>query len=385
MNRVENILPRLAVALALILAIATGLILLGQREVGSNPSATNTKESGMAAVVELLRRSGYKVKLDRSIRPRLREGTVPVMVKSVYWNQESAEQQELEENYLEFIKKGGRGIRVWINDTLTDQDFAALKTETFTSRMTGAKYQILAEPAPGPGMWEQTLPHFKARPGELPLITGKSTDFAFARPYYKGIALWIRQGHTGSNRMLAQHDHAAAWLESITRFVDKDQTLVILEAGTGNAEAPNHLRQIGAWADVARWQLFALIGLVLFTWSRRFGVPDREGLQARGAREVLDALSLVLMRAGRRDQALSMILNAGYDRIRAALRAPLTVKNEDLLPATTPEVVDAVARIRHMITVNPPAKTAVEAARALQIALDNLEQQEKARHAPATR
>ncbi len=385
MKRSVSILPRLAASLALILIVASILILMGEREVRTNPSATSTKESGMAAVVELLRRSGYRVVIDRSTRPRLRPGSVPIFPRPLSSNPEDPAQSELEENYLAFIKSGGRGIRVWINDRLRDSDLVAMKPQTFTSRATGAKYQILAETPPNFDGWEQTIPPFKSAEGELPLIEGKESDFAFVRPYYKGVAMWIRHGHTGSNRMLAQNDHAAAWMEAITRFVDKNQTLVILEAGAGNAEAPNHLRQLGAWADVARWQFFALIALVLFTWSRRFGVPDRENLQTRGARDVLDALSLVLMRAGRRDQALSMVLSAAYDRIRSCLRAPLTVKNEDLLPATTPEVVDAVARVRHLIVVNPPAKDAVAAARALQLALEQLEEREKARHAPQAR
>ena len=57
--------------LAGFLLITAALLFSAREERLAYPSATNVRASGYAAFAELLRRDGYRVTIDRSIRPRI--------------------------------------------------------------------------------------------------------------------------------------------------------------------------------------------------------------------------------------------------------------------------------------------------------------------------
>ena len=57
--------------LAGLLLITAALLFSARTERRAYPSATNVRASGYAAFAELLRRDGYRVTIDRSIRPRI--------------------------------------------------------------------------------------------------------------------------------------------------------------------------------------------------------------------------------------------------------------------------------------------------------------------------
>lgn len=390
---------RLATVLLVILVAASVLFVFGREDETATPSATNTKASGLAAFAELLRRDGYQVTLDRS--PRLRRDPQEIVLAAEIYARspepnpfgqpsEDPVQTQTQNSLERHTGQGGRLVVLHL-PSLFDTTQTTPETDVFENRLTGQEFTVSTYPFPPAGENPYfpseedpffLLPDPVAPEKTIPLLENEERDFAYIAPDGQGWSLHIITGAAATNRYIGENQNAEALLFLIRRFAPPGSTIVFAESSLGNAGQPSLLREIGPWAVAALWQAFLLLAVLAYTLGRRFGLPVAEPVVAQGARELLDAMSVTLARAKRRDHALFTLLDQAYERIQKAARAPAGSSPSDLGELAHPALAAVITRIRTRYGTDVPKKEAVTLAQDLERELQTFESQERARRAP---
>jgi hypothetical protein len=142
-------------------------------------------------------------------------------------------------------------------------------------------------------------------------------------------------------------------------------TLVFDESMIGNAEAPTVANTLGKWAVAARWQAGILFVVLIYTLSRRFGLPVTERRSVRGSRELFDAISDVFRRTGNTGLALDNLLVECDQRIRRVLSAPNSAKRSDILQMAPVALREQYLHVSEHANANSSPRKAADAARKL--------------------
>jgi len=307
-------------ALLGLLVLSGGLLYLGQREGVPQPSADSYNPSGSRALAELLRQSGFRVRVERSSKPTFEKSDLAVAFKigadeylpaGVSGSQETP----LRGRIRSHLEAGGRVLilhlpyrfdtaskhafenqhQVFLHSNESEaQDFVVSAGESLTESIA---YDPLVEDEPGLGI----------------AFDEASLEFARLSSYQEGTVGSVYDATGFTNRFLDREDNAAFALWIVSMLNPGKDRVVILEAMHSAPIDPGLLSMLGPWAVGGWWQCVLLFLVIAYSLGRRFGLPEVDRREQRGGRELVDAYADVLGRARMARIALKKIVQS-YDR-----------------------------------------------------------------------
>ncbi len=348
------------------------------------PSVTSTRASGYAAFAELLKRDGYDVRLDRSVRPQFAKGDVVIAVTRGSSDpfQEPTVDEMLGERPLDLhrdqieahLRDGGSVIEI-INSEYFDQ--ASEQTETVqrnavSSQDPSRTYNLsLPIESYGYSAFEPDAAPYNA------WIVGEYSFVEYAH-FGGGLLVTVGEGLPITNRYLDQDQNAEFFLSLVRNVAPAGSRIVFDESGIGNADDPTVANTLGEWAVAARWQAGLLFAVLIYTLSRRFGTPETETRAVRGSRELFDAVADVFRRTSNTGLALDNLLVECDQRIRRVLNAPTTAKRSDILQTAPIALRDQYLLVSEHANANSSPRRATAAAARLLHLLEEFERDSRA-------
>ncbi|MEZ0326169.1 MAG: DUF4350 domain-containing protein [Fimbriimonas sp.] len=331
-------LPRIAWVGLAILALAAIMLSLGKRETQSFPTADSFAPSGSAALAALLEQQGYRVSIDRSLRPKLHADDLviafeiaepPTLMEAV---QEGVEEgsdtphtefdKPFNKELLSFLKSGGRALILPIDTDYLAASKAVLSAPIPLRAVTGGQ----------PLQVNMAGSQAEVRKATEELTTSFTTVGLWHGPdgdsmvdgvrVGEGTAFVLWNGIIGTNRFIDRADNAALLLQLASVLAPKGSRVVFTEAAFGNVEEKGFLQALGAWADAAWQQLLLLAAVVIYTLGKRLGLPDESKGRQRGTRELVDALADTMNRTHATNLALTTALTRADAELRMALKLP---------------------------------------------------------------
>jgi hypothetical protein len=363
-------------ALLGVLLVTVALIFSAREDRQGYPSVTNMRASGYAAFAELLRRDGYQVRLERGVRPEFARDEVVIAVTRPYFNKDDAWDAPLsdprlhphEEQILQHLENGGAVIELINWEQFERASGQAVGARTVVSASDPARTYLLSLPN---NPFETTTYATEATSyGAWFLGEYSYVDYTV---HGDGMLVTVGEGLPLTNRFLDREQNAEFGLALVRSVAPRGSKLVFDESGIGNAEAPSVANTLGPWAVAARWQAILLFVVLLYTLSRRFGLPETEKRAVRASRELFDAVSDVLRRTGNTGLALDNLLIECDQRMRRVLNAPGTMKRSDLLQAVPAALREQYLRVSEHANANVPSRKATEQAARLLALLEAFE------------
>lgn len=365
--------------LAGLLVLTIALVFSAREETVSYPSITNTKASGYAAFAELLRRDGYEVALDRSPRPKYAKTDVviaPVRPLQEMDFEAPFGEPKPEARYdalLEHVRQGGTVIELihWEQFRRGSEEAQAARTVVAANDPKRAyRINMIYNP-----FEPTTFDIVEASYGAW--FLGEYSFVYFTR-VGDGLLVTVGEGLPATNRFLGEEQNAAFFLDIVRSAAPAGSRIVFDEAGIGNADAPTVTNTLGRWAEFARWQALALFVIVVFTLSRRFGLPETERRRVKSSRELFDAISDVFRRTANTGLALDNLLIECDHRLRSVLNAPSSLKRSEVLRLVPAVVRDQYLVVSELANANAPPRKSVEHAAKLLSLVEAFEQDSRA-------
>lgn len=360
------------------LLLATGtLLLLGRESNNTFPSANNPKPSGFAVFAEVLRRQGYEVNIELNSRARISQDAVLVVCElennfSYDYIEDEFRNPAVEQTISKHEEAQGAFVSFYLpNDFDAASRNASPINEVTLIGNPPRKYQVTDYDAYGDGLVTNY---------PLAVNSGHSV-LAYKDTHYTNPYIYIDNGIAATNRFIRQADNAQYLLDIFESQFSKDKLIVFYEPSWGHEVNPTIFESIGGWAVAAWWQLLILIGIVIFTLNRRFGTIIEDHVKERGMSDVLLAMSHLLKRSKKHDQAVFILLDQAYERIRKATRASPSTSPADLARLVPPDLQKVIHEIRTSYGVQKPSAEWIRMARTLEIELQNFENETKSRTA----
>ena len=345
-------LPLIAWGLAGLLAIAAGLITLGQQDQRADPEVKSYGPSGMSAFAELLRKNGVDVSINQESKPKLGPNDIAVAFRIIkptadnLFGQTETPEDRFEDNFWQFIENGGSGIVLPLR-----QDYLEASRSTqgypFTTvkdLATGQSFNITSSRVQTSTSFD--LPTATSNADYMDLWKDAPDLFLRAYRYGKGTALVVRDGIGVTNRFIDKNDNAKAFTALVAILAKSHKHVVFTEASFGNVSDPGILEAVGPWANAA-WQQLIVLGLVVvYTLGKRFGIAEERRTVQRGSRELLDAVADTFGRAKSTQAALATASSSADTDLRLVLKLPKDAtrsERDKLIPVT---LQNALARLQ---------------------------------------
>lgn len=366
-------ITNLSLALMGLLLAAFAIFFIDQGSKYAWPSITSNRPSGYMAFAELLRRDGYEVVLERSVSPRLQPGDLAICPQIVQalseWEKILAEEDgdapkdldtpkmdddPIKAALVKHVRSGGSLVYFPVPRFFDDQSKVVEKDMDVLRGEGKGKASVafgdITRSAQERPYWSQAdreTPVWTT-PNRVPLISIGS--YGDARI---GI---VADGIMATNRFLDEGDNARVLLDLIRETAKPGSRVVFVESVFGNSEGSGLFAAIGPWAGAARWQALLLLFVIIFTLSRRFGLPEVEHPIERGTRDMLVALSTTMRSSRRGQMALEAIASDAIERARRILRLPPSTSAKDILDRLPPGLATSIRNVglRDM-TSKPPA------------------------------
>jgi hypothetical protein len=280
-------LPTVVWVLVALLLGSALLMLVGAPDERFLPTAGNYAPSGTAAFAELIRRDGYQVAVDTAPKPVARPGDLQIF----FWLGADAGPAEPPRSSAKRL-------------TFAVSAAAEPYTQQAQSQLDGSQMQVSVDGTALPGVT-----------GRLPLWTAGGDQFTITSCPPSG--LQVRGFAGATNRYIDQADNAAFALWHVRRLARPGGRVVFCEAAYAQSN-PSLAQQLGPWAVALKWQAILFAAVVLYTVSRRFGLPSAQKAEARGTREFVDGLADTMLRAKHSDWALRLIIEDAERKLRHA-------------------------------------------------------------------
>lgn len=358
-------------ALIVLMVGAAAMLVVGDDTGQAFPSANSYNPSGLKGFAELLQQDGYQVAVDTDVRPRLKPGDLVIAprIASDYENFNDAMQGEdvpqIDKSLDEFADKGGTVLQLGFG-----QDFAAAtkSAENYTVTLGKKDYEVTSlEDDPG-----------AVSPPEGTFDDDNPDLGAWKKGNGKFVGVLI--GLVATNRFLDRADNAAYLLDLVHSFAKPGSRIVFAEASFGNRTQRGLLEDIGPWMQSAFWQVVIVVGVAVFAAGRRFGLPVADRYYERGTKELVAAMGGALRRSRKHDQALMIMLDDAYERIRNAVRAPMGTDPAALTKMASPALAIVITKIRSCYGAQVPPADAIELASTLENLLREFEAEAKSEH-----
>lgn len=353
-------LPAFVWVLGGLLALGWLALALGRAEGAAMPSADSRAPSGLAAFAELLRREGYRVRIDRLAKPKLAPDEVAICALV-----EDAPSGGAAEDH---IAQGGRvlllpftpqfdeasrsaaGTAAWKNDAEDE-----LRTSVMGSHLDLAHNEVGLPQADAWAVW-----------------WNDEEDAAVLYRYGNGVAAELADGIVATNRFLDQRDNAALLLNVFRWLAPPGSRVVFVEASIGLGRDPGLLAVIGPWAQALGWQAVVLFLVVVWTLGQRFGLPEAARTRQRGARELVDAIGQIYARSRATGLALEAAAANADARLRRHLKLPRDATREARNRAIPEPLAAALDAVERAADLRPSARQALPLVRTLDRELDAL-------------
>lgn len=306
-----------------LMVLAAGSLYLGRRDAVAKPSADSYSPSGGRALAELLRRSGFPVRIERSSRPRLHreEVVLAFLVRPENpwsFNREPDPENPLRMSLREHLESGGRGLFLNIRES-----FPVASRHAFANRH---EVQLESSASDEPdfvvssgGVPEGPVspdPFVRDEPGLGVAHNQMGEEVVRLTNFQTGMILSIADATGFTNRFLDREDNAAFALWAVGLMAPDKGPIVILEALHSPPVDPGLLALLGPWAIGAWWQMVLCFLVIAYTLGRRFGIPEVDRVAQRGGRELVDAMADVMVRANMGRMALKRVVQAADREVR---------------------------------------------------------------------
>ncbi len=319
----------LCAALAGLLIVSGGLMLLGRNERKANPSATSYQPSGTMAFRELLEQSGYKTEVTLSTRPKIAAGDLLVVfdylvsADETFFRALSKQAPKAQEAVTEHLKAGGRVLLLPVDREFAESSkLASTTSSAIHSPDSGTPIPLSLGTGQDP---ETNAMQYLEDAPRAPVslwLTASDEPFAEAMRYGTGRLIVVRDGIFATNRFLDRKDNARVAVGLVLGLARPGSRVVFDEAGFGNAVEPGLLESIGPWAEAVWFQFLFLFVVVVFSLGKRFGLPTIDRRPQPGARELLQAVSYTLRRGRMTSAALDLTVRDAERVLRRALQIP---------------------------------------------------------------
>jgi hypothetical protein len=352
-------------ALLGILVIAVGIIALGTRETEPFPSAQSYLPSGSSALMELFRRSGYKVVVDQNTEPNLQPGDVAVaffpitpLTSKSFFNMDEAERDPTREKLDAFVADGGKLMSFPLSANFHEASTRALNARATVESKSGQKATVSGSEFGRP------TPYLDGSPtDEYQLWGTRQGQVASLRRVGKGQDLVFSDGLLATNRFIDREQNALVVMDAARTIARPGSRVVFVEAAFGNASVPALTELIGPWAKAA-WLQLLLLGVVLvYTLGKPFGLPDAERRKQRGTRELLDAMADTLRRGRMTKLALHSVYDDANRLLRKWFRTPRDTSRMDPEAQSLVDLHHALNRVEAAIQIGAPEDEAARMVR----------------------
>lgn len=337
-----------------LLALGWLLLTLGSVEVDTFPSAESTGPSGLSGFAELLRRQGYRVRIEHSATPRLAHDEVAILAL--------LPDVDLGDWAWKHLEAGGRVLLLPLSERFDDASRDALQASIWTNdegdSLTTSRMQ------------EQDHLAWAASPltdtdGWIVWYDEEEETAAALYRFDEGVSGEISDGIVATNRFLDQRDNAALLINFVHWIAPAGSKVVFVEESFGNGRTQGLLALVGPWAEAAGWQTLLLFVVIVFTLGKRFGLPDSSRTRQSGARELVDAIGQIYDRAGAASLALDAAATDADRRIRGALKMPRDAPPEARDRAIPPTLADALGAVERGSKLLAPPRLALQLTKTL--------------------
>lgn len=375
-----------------LLALSGTLLYLGQREGIPQPSADSYNPSGSRALAELLRQSGYSVKVERSSKPVLQKSDLAIAFKvgmDEFTPQGASARQEspLRGRLREHLEGGGRVLLLHLPPRFDVASQYAFRNQhqvfRYTNESDAMDFSVSAsEPFSENPAYD---PLVEDEPGLGIAFDDANTEFVRLSNYQEGTICSVYDAIGLTNRFLDRADNAAFSLWLFRMLNPEKGRIVILEAMHSAPVDPGLLSMLGPWAVGGWWQTVLLFLVVVYTLGRRFGLPEQDHVDQRGGRELVDAYADVMVRAKMSRVALKKVVQS-HDRDvrkRFGIAADLPPKRRNEL--IDPDLGASLSRAEIASEPGMLENTALREGYAVRLAQDLEDQVAKIKGEPARR
>lgn len=370
--KARNPLITIALALAGVLLIATGMIALGRHESVMYPSATSYLPSGASAFQELLKRSGYQVVVDTSSTPKLRPGDMAVAFFDADAKASPANGsdeaptdplQPTKDDLAKFVKDGGSLLSLPFSRDFAGDSKNFLDSNIPVQSASGQKAQVNWDkngPADASFIENTDQPYSLWGLGRN---TKQAVDLVSLHRNGKGLDAVVADGIIASNRFIDRNQNALVLMDTARVLAKPGARVVFVEAAFGNVDDLSLTETIGPWAKAAWFQLVFLGIVAIYTLGKPFGLPDPERREQKGSRELVDAMADTLRRGRMTRLALRSVYEDTNRLLRKWFRTPRDTNREDLEAYKLVDLHNSLNRVQAAMEIGAPEDEAAKMVR----------------------
>lgn len=345
---------RLTTVLGVLLGLAYLLVLSGRIAEDDSPSVANSSGGGLSAFAELLRRSGFRVRVEDDLRPRFGADQFVVVPLPEAPTQRALDEDgspsEGDPSLLKRLPAAPGGSLLLGRSSIGRTG----STYQYVNRVTRERHRIRA------GTGGATLREFATLDNPVLLFgesrigsSGSSSGTTSGSGSASGASsagaigsaaiggrrvLIIERGEMASNRYIDGPDNAAL-LVGLMRAAAEGKEIVFYE---GFARGGGLLAALGDWAFAARNQLLLALALLVMTLGSRFGLAPRARRKESGQREQSDALGNLLRRWRGPGIGIDAAIEQSRRRLATARKLPSSAPREQWDKYLSPALIEAI-------------------------------------------
>ncbi|MBI1333233.1 MAG: hypothetical protein GC165_10170 [Armatimonadetes bacterium] len=298
--------------------LAVVILQAGRYSFTQDNSSKNYGPSGTSAFLELIKQSGYKVTVDRSLTPKADK---TLIIPAVDYNRKKLGK---------FISKLPSGSRVVVID-LPLPDFFGQKEPSLVPVPVSSKVtrKPVGKIEPGNLKHTTTDDALLENGNSTPVLVGPDEYESYADSTFKnGVQLVeLYNGNCATNKYLDASDNADILMGLISMAVRSGEDVTYVDSfATDDVEA-SLLTKLGRPYEAAWNQVLILLAVIFVTLSVRFGLAPQTRVQQRGGRELVDGLAFMT----RRKKSARWALRAVFDRTLAEMERRHRVSREQII------------------------------------------------------
>ncbi|MBS1705953.1 MAG: hypothetical protein JST40_08770 [Armatimonadetes bacterium] len=399
-KRVSAGLPRIVWGLLAAIVMSAVFVYFSKEESELLPSATNNLPSGTMAFAELLRESGYEVSIIDSHSQKVGTDALAIvfvpMSSSTPFGPSTVENQPAMDSVDRMLKtradSGGNVLLLGFPVEFDEESKASsapilLKSNSIepdnnlsllgpTSGFPTLLREISSEDELDEFVEEETNQGYLLW---VPVLDNQFYDWRItSEPYKKSSVFRFSGGALFSNRFIDQADNGRLARTLVQQAAMGRKKVLFVETGLGNASGASLWQTLGPYASAAYLQFLLLLGVVLWTSSRRFGPPVEETITIRGSRELVDGFGDLLARGKHTGMALQLLYENLDLRVRRAINLPATGEERDRDDRISSELAQSLRSLK-VDQTNIDRAEALKRARAAIFLVEELERNRRGR------
>lgn len=341
---------RLTTVLGILLGLAYLLVLSGRIAEDDAPTVANTSGGGLSAFAELLRQSGYRVRIEDDLRPRFGPGEfviVPLPEPSPLHGANVDEDGE-EIALTKQLPVAPGGALLLGRSPLLRQ----AQTLTYENRVTRERFSLRA------GTGEARIPGLASLTSRVLLFREGTNARGIGAASIDGRRIvTVDRGEIATNRYIDGPQNAAL-LVGLVRASTPAKEIVFYE---GFASQGGLLSALGDWAFAARNQVLLALGLLVMTLGSRYGLAPKSRRRETGQREQSDALGNLLRRWRGPRVGIEAAIEQSRRRLTKARKLPASAPREQWEKYLSPSLIEAVEECEEWTRQNAREREALRA------------------------